>query len=277
MNGGRRMDGIGDNYRIYYQINGSVTAVFIVLIQCYFLFSSRFGLDGFLGALLHTNDELLIGLAAILLDLAMTSGIYLVLKWGYEAWYQRRWIKDHPNLWLRGTWMHIHKKANGVVRTGVVEVKQNYMHIEVRARNYPFPAQGENLVTANQTEWQYYTSVITSDVLGMPDLVGCYIAEKQLSWSTNRGVHVLNIHATDQEGFPVVLKGHFEDTVGVGQSSDDKRGTLMWFKVDDALRSALFEGCTLDPNRLGPELLYDEQLSGEMYVRCLKDALQLNP
>lgn len=180
MNGGRRMDGIGDNYRIYYQINGSVTAVFIVLIQCYFLFSSRFGLDGFLGALLHTNDELLIGLAAILLDLAMTSGIYLVLKWGYEAWYQRRWIKDHPNLWLRGTWMHIHKKANGVVRTGVVEVKQNYMHIEVRARNYPFPAQGENLVTANQTEWQYYTSVITSDVLGMPDLVGCYIAEKQL-------------------------------------------------------------------------------------------------
>ena len=69
MNGGRRMDGIGDNYRIYYQINGSVTAVFIVLIQCYFLFSSRFGLDGFLGALLHTNDELLIGLAAILLDL----------------------------------------------------------------------------------------------------------------------------------------------------------------------------------------------------------------
>ena len=88
---------------------------------------------------------------------------------------------------------------------------------------------------------------------------------------------VFPIIIPDQEGFPVVLKGHLEDTVGVGQSSDDKRGTLMWFKVDDALRSALFEGCTLDPNRLGFGLLSDELLSNEMYVRCLKDALQLNP
>lgn len=151
----------------------------------------------------------------LVLGISFTA-VYFVVKLVYML----VWRLLHKNIWYAGTWVHVHDKEN--VRTGVVEIKQNFYNLDVTATNID-PLNDRNTIT----KWRY----IGDEILESGNsLIGCYVAVRN-EQQTKYGFHIFNNISGKS---PNRMEGKFGDVLISNEdviNNADKMGDLYLFKL----------------------------------------------
>ena len=190
------------------------------------------------------------------------SGMYILIYKIVSILTAQIWIRKNKNIWIAGTWLHIHEKDK--VRVGIVKIEQDYYNIKAQAMNMD-PTKNDKL--SDFTTWSYcmaQVNHVTEDVgRGFSGL--------------NYGIHRPTI-ICNKTGYPSFLHGNFYDTFKIksnvinSANANEHCGALSFFKPSKQCLQYLISGGS-EMDRL-KELLYQPDFSNEPYVRELKNVLE---
>lgn len=117
------------------------------------------------------------------------SGMYILIYKIVSILTAQIWIRKNKNIWIAGTWLHIHEKDK--VRVGIVKIEQDYYNIKAQAMNMD-PTKNDKL--SDFTTWSYcmaQVNHVTEDV--GRGFSGFYYAYKNNKGEKNYGIHRLTI------------------------------------------------------------------------------------
>lgn len=201
------------------------------------------------------------------------SGMYILIYKIVSILTAQIWIRKNKNIWIAGTWLHIHEKDK--VRVGIVKIEQDYYNIKAQAMNMD-PTKNDKL--SDFTTWSYcmaQVNHVTEDV--GRGFSGFYYAYKNNKGEKNYGIHRLTI-ICNKTGYPSFLHGNFYDTFKIksnvinSANANEHCGALSFFKPSKQCLQYLISGGS-EMDRL-KELLYQPDFSNEPYVRELKNVLK---
>ncbi len=265
-----KMDQIGSTNKIYISIYKSSAALFVAIVQIY-LIALAMGFDIYQFSWIE--NKILRLLIAIVFQVVLAGVGYIFIFFLVMKMKTCIWIKKNKNIYVRGTWLHIHIKDN--IRIGDVVIQQNFYTISAKAHNIT-PQENEMYYIDNQTEWRYYLGKVAQDESAR-DFIGCYSAVKQSSGDINDGIHVLTIHC-DEHGYPSQMIGKFSDTFQVNRSITnidvgEHRGDLLLFRISEDLSKYLTEKHGLN-YRLLSTIHKNDKFKNEPFVRELCEIMK---
>ena len=180
------------------------------------------------------------------------------------------WIFNHKNIWLKGTWLHIHvKKTDNEIRVGFVDISQNFYTIKASGTNlYP---EFEGAPKQRETSWDYVLGKIFEDDYKR-DFIGVYEAADMFNHIPRNGIHSLKIELGGN-GFPNLMVGKFGDAVELDEQNangGNDSGQLYLFKPSNRCKKYFALG---NRNKLIYDLHNIDEYSDEPYVCKLKSII----
>lgn len=275
-----KMDNIEKFTDIYKEIYKLSAVIYVFIIQIYILFFEP--TSQIIDFSNMIDNKYLIQFLAFIIKFIVFSIIYLIIFQAINKLKTVLWIYKNKNLWLRGQWLHIHKKDDNSVRIGMVTIKQYYTLIEAQGVNYSYPIKnGEN-----RTDWEYYLAQINQEKRAgiEPNLIGCYCSKKYKKpfVPKNEGLHKLRIVERDNKTRqPTMLMGHFFDTFQLENNTsnaipinDEKKhfGDLFLYRMDDKLMMQLIKNGKFQPQKIN-FILKNREFAEYSFVKDLKNIL----
>lgn len=201
-----------------------------------FLFRTLSAAGEWLSLKLLQSEAPMNGAYSFIGSIIINAMSYGLIQFIVSRVYQAVWKKKNKNIWFGGTWLHIHDKANGSIRIGTVNIKQDYYSVAVTGLNikpdiqpasrdengYAVMSDDARISAVDDvTCWYYKISEVCqpeeSDGFSRNAL---YMASKIRKAATNYGMHRLTV-SSYRDGIPEVLHGRFADTF-----PSDQGGTL---------------------------------------------------
>lgn len=266
----QKMDNIYTEESSYGHIFDKATIILIAIVDiCILLVSNGCDFDfEFI-----QSSFLKLVLQIIFQVILVNCGNFLIL-FLVTCYEKQKWIKNNKNKWIQGEWLHIHEKPD--IRIGVVNIKQKFSNIEVKAINISPNCEGVR--HKKETSWTYTTSKLFPKELqsiGI-EMVGCYTAyeHKNFSGTKKQGVHIFDIFRYNSEQYPKEIIGYFNDTVSLKNGNieniEDKIGMIYMYRVNDNLKEYLTNDGSISLNRLTNVLDIDELEKEDFVIRLKK-------
>ena len=128
--------------------------------------------------------------------------------------YRQIWVHNNRSCYLAGRWYHIHTKENNkdYIRTGVIDIEQNYYDLDVEANNFEpirYETDGEISISTdpcnhNITYWRYNLAELSE----RGEILSIYTSHKATgSTRSYKGIHHLHVIDYDSRGYPSILDG----------------------------------------------------------------------
>lgn len=230
------MDNIGYTNLHYKSIYNISLGIMLVLLQAYLMLIFS-GMDVF--NFEHAKTDAGRYVMQIFVQLIFFSFSYIAVYFIVKQVYVMRWISAHKNIWLKGTWLHIHvKKDKKEIRIGFVDISQNFYTIKAHGVNmYPECCGSE---CQRETSWNYVLGKIFEDDYKR-DFIGVYEAEDVFNHIPKNGIHSLKIEIGGK-GYPNMMIGKFGDAVKLDGHTDNLNcdaGQLYLFKPSEACKKYL--------------------------------------
>lgn len=168
--------------------------------------------------------------------LVQVCAMFFSAKVVYDLIYQyvennhvEKWQEVNKDIWIKGTWLHIHDKPN--VRVGDVLIKQDFYTISVDGHNLALPKVDNvsqiTIDSLDESDWNYSMAKIVDDE-GENTLHGYYTSLHGSKKKT--GMHTLTF--TSVKDFPIFMTGTFGDVVEEdGQEVKNALGQLRLHKL----------------------------------------------
>ncbi|MBQ2772020.1 MAG: inositol monophosphatase [Methanocorpusculum sp.] len=148
--------------------------------------------------------------------------------------YRQIWVRRNKSCYLAGRWYHIHTKDGNkdYIRTGTVDIEQNYFDLDVEASNFEpvkYQTKGEIIINIdpcnhNITHWRY--NIVELSERG--GILSIYTSHKAIgSTRIYKGIHELHVIDYDARGYPSILEGTFADI-----APSTSQGSLWLYRVD---------------------------------------------
>ncbi|MBR6407495.1 MAG: hypothetical protein IKS19_02725 [Clostridia bacterium] len=180
---------------------------------------------------------------------------------------ERMWISRNKNIFIKGTWLHIHVKNGVATRIGKAEIKQSFFTISVTGHNTQFKTDGTYDADAD-SDWKYYMGAVYNDATKR-DYIGCY-SKLGRHGNCDDGLHEMTIEQSGS-GFPNRIYGHFLDTFAIDDSirdTENHKGEILMFRLSEPLRNYLYTDGRFDYEKLSG-LIGEAGFSNEPYVKEL--------
>ncbi len=265
----RKMDETDASRQIYKNTAIAALVFLLTLIQIYVSLSARERLWSFLAI----GNQTLLEIVKGILDWLVFGVLYTVIFAVIHFFYRAQWIHKNKNIYIRGKWLHIHKKDE--LRIGVVDFTQDYYTVGASGENVTPNLEG-HYIPQKRTKWKYMLGQVRSDNTAR-DFIACYTATKTDTAVSNDGMHMLTI-SLDKEGYPVKMDGRFSDTFRVSDTEinpDNHHGQLYMFRMSKEVERYLYNGNGLDYENL-ENLCNEEKFQKEPFVRELKKLAELH-
>ena len=263
------MDNIGSTNSEYKNISKITISIFIFLLEFYIVINMNY-VDIF--SFKNINSVFFRIILQSIMNLLIFSVSYTVIYHIVKFVYIRIWIYRNKNIWIKGTWLHIHVKDE--IRVGTVNFKQNFHTIEAEGHNiYP---DGLGYDSWRETKWKYVFGKIKDSNLPYTDLIGFYRAGHAGSQDAKDGIHSLEIDDSKKGRLTTKMTGLFKDTVKKGDVvTDDKVGDLFLFRAEDELLEYLRNNSNgpINYHRLS-RIHEQDQFQYHPYVIQLKKSIQ---
>lgn len=264
-----KLDNIGSTNSEYKNISKITISIFIFLLEFYIVINMNY-VDIF--SFKNINSVFFRIILQSIMNLLIFSVSYTVIYHIVKFVYIRIWIYRNKNIWIKGTWLHIHVKDE--IRVGTVNFKQNFHTIEAEGHNiYP---DGLGYDSWRETKWKYVFGKIKDSNLPYTDLIGFYRAGHAGSQDAKDGIHSLEIDDSKKGRLTTKMTGLFKDTVKKGDVvTDDKVGDLFLFRAEDELLEYLRNNSNgpINYHRLS-RIHEQDQFQYHPYVIQLKKSIQ---
>ena len=264
----KRMDRkVGKNTRVYHEMMTGTATAFLTLVDLYCILFNNTVEEFFWGKI---ESIMVRKILQFVLYFLVFNLLYRIVLRGVCTYMEQRWIRHHKDLWIRGKWLHIHEKADGSIRIGVVTIQQNFYEIKVDAKNMSYPEEKGSV----NTNWEYHSAKL-SEERGSYNVIGCYEAIKDGIDQGNQGIHALKIRNRDGKGYPRELSGKFSDTFRKektgGKSVDlgDHCGKLTLFWMTEKVENIVYPAGSLCEEEL-IKLDQNSRCADEPFVQTLK-------
>ena len=227
------MDEISSTAKYRSKIAEEAGSIYMVGVTIYLMFSIN-GWDPIVYISNKLSSWIPNEFGQVLLEVCL---MFLTAKVVYDVIYKlvedknfNQWKEENKDIWIKGTWLHIHDKAK--VRTGDVIISQDLYTISVDGYNLALPQAKNRSEITNSTldvsDW-YYSMAKIVDNEGENILHGYYSSihgRKRKS-----GMHTLTFGET--KGSPVFMSGSSGDVVEEnGQEVSNALGNLRLHKLE---------------------------------------------
>lgn len=260
------MDNLNASIQRYAKV-GLVTLVFVLtVVQVY----NAVDLNRCLLSFFTTKNAIIIKIIISILEDVLFGVLYLIIFKLVYYIITIIWIRKHRSIYVRGKWLHIHKKDD--IRIGVVNIKQDFYTIG--ATGYNVSPNLPNYYSPNKhTVWKYLLGHVNFDETAR-DVTACYEAVKTNCNITNNGMHTLTI-SVGTDGYPIKMDGYFSDTVRIDENKiniDNHHGQLYMFRMSKEIEKYLYTGKGLNYRNL-ENICSNISFENEQFIIKLKSII----
>lgn len=226
------MDAISSTAKYRSKIAEEAGSIYMVGVTIYLMFSIN-GWDPIVYISNKLSSWIPNEFGQVLLEVCL---MFLSAKVVYDVIYKlvedknfNQWREENKDIWIKGTWLHIHDKAK--VRIGDVLINQDLYTISVDGYNLALPqATSKSEISGDVldvSDWYYSMAKIVDDE-GENTLHGYYASIHGRKRKT--GMHTLTFG--EMKDYPVFMSGSFGDVVEEnGQEVSNALGNLRLHKL----------------------------------------------